>query len=54
MKYFIIVGIVIVVAVAALFLIKDSDALLLLAIATIIAGFWFAVLQIPKEDGGEY
>lgn len=50
MKYFIIIALVIVAAVTALFVIKDNDALLLAAIATVIVGFWFAVFQIPKEE----
>ncbi len=50
MKYFMIVALLIAIAVTALFVIEKSDALLLLAIATIIGGFWYAVFQIPKED----
>ena len=50
MKYFIIIALVIVAAVTALFVIKDNDPLLIAAIVTIIAGFWFAVFQIPKEE----
>ncbi len=50
MKYFMIVALLIAVAVVALFVIEKSDALLLLAIVTIIAGFWYAVFQIPKEE----
>ena len=50
MKYFILVIGIILVAVAALFIIKDSDALLLIAIATIIVSFFFAVFQITKES----
>ena len=53
MKYFMIIAVVIAVAVAALFIIKDNDALLLIAIAAVIAGFWFAVFQIPKERDTE-
>ena len=53
MKYFIIIALVIVAGVTALFVIKDNDALLLTAIVTIIAGFWFAVMQIPKEKDPE-
>ncbi|QOR62867.1 hypothetical protein ACM66Z_05255 [Sulfurovum sp. ST-21] len=49
MKYISIVLILIAVALAALFLIKESDALLLTAIVAVIAGFWIAVFQIPKE-----
>lgn len=51
MKYFMIIGVIIAVAVTALFVIDKSDALLLTAIVAIIAGFWFAVFQIPKEEG---
>jgi len=50
MKFISIVVILIAVALAALFVIKDSDVLLLTAIAALIAGFWVAVLQIPKEE----
>ncbi len=50
MKYFMIILILIVVALAALFIIKDNDLLLVGAIITIIAGFWIAVFQIPKES----
>jgi len=50
MRYFIIIFLLIVAGVAALFVIKDNDALLLAAIATIIAGFWIAVMQIAKES----
>lgn len=50
MKYFMIITLLIVAGVSALFIIKDNDALLLTAIATIIVGFWLAVMQIPKED----
>ena len=50
MKYFVLVLIIILVAVAALFIIKDNDALLVTAIVTVIAGFWIAVFQIPKEE----
>jgi len=50
MKFISIVGALIAVALAALFIIKDSDALLLIAIAAVIVGFWVAVFQIPKEE----
>ncbi len=50
MKYFIIILVLIIVAVGALFVIKDNDLLLVTAIVTIIAGFWFAVFQIPEES----
>ena len=50
MKYFMLVIGIILVAVAALFIIKDNDALLLIAIVTIIVSFWIAVFQIPKES----
>jgi len=50
MKFISIVLLLIAVAVAALFLIKDSDALLLTAIAAIIIGFWYGVFTIPKES----
>ncbi len=50
MKYISIVLLLIVVALAALFLIKDSDVLLLTAIVAVITGFWVAVFQIPKEE----
>lgn len=53
MKYFMIIAVVIAVAVTALFVIKDNDALLLMAIAAVIVGFWFAVFQIPKEKDPE-
>ena len=53
MRYFIIIALLITAGVAALFIIKDNDALLLAAIATIIVGFWVAVLQIPKEKDPE-
>jgi len=50
MKFISIVLALIAIAVIALFIIKDSDALLLTAIVAIIAGFWVAVFQIPKEE----
>jgi len=50
MKFILIVGILILTAVTALFVIDKSDALLLSAIVTLIVGFWFAVYQIPKES----
>jgi len=50
MKYFMIITLIIAVAVVALFVIKDNDAFLLTAIAAVIAGFWYAVFQIPKEE----
>jgi len=50
MKFISIVLVLIAVALAALFLIKDSDALLLGAIATIIVVFWVGVFTIPKES----
>ena len=50
MKYFMIIAIIITFAVTIHFLIKDNDVLLLMSIATIIAGFWYAVFQIPKES----
>ena len=50
MRFISIVLVLIAVALAALFLIKDSDALLLTAIVALIAGFWVAVFQIPKEE----
>ncbi len=53
MKYFIIIALIIAVAVTALFIIEDNDVLLIAAIITIIAGFWFAVFQIPKEEDPE-
>lgn len=49
MKYFLIVTLIVLVAVAALFIIKDNDILLVGAIITVIAGFWYAVFQIPNE-----
>jgi len=51
MKYFAIILVLIIVGVTALFVIDKSDALLLTAIAALIAGFWVAVFQIPKEEG---
>ncbi len=53
MKYFIIIAIIIAVAVTALFVIDKNDVLLIAAIVTIIAGFWYAVFQIPKESDSE-
>jgi len=50
MKFITIVLVLIAVALAALFIIKGSDILLLLAIASIIVGFWYAVFTIPKEE----
>jgi len=50
MKYISIVLVLIAVALVALFVIKESDPLLLTAIVAIIAGFWMAVFQIPKEE----
>jgi len=50
MKFISIVLVLIAVALVALFTIKDSDALLLTAIVAVIAGFWVAVFQIPKEE----
>lgn len=50
MRYFIIIAVLIVVALGALFVIKDNDALLLTAIVAVIVGFWIAVFQIPKES----
>ncbi len=50
MKFISIVGILVAVALAAMFVIKDSDALLLAAIVAVIAGFFVAVFQIPKEE----
>ena len=50
MRYFIIIALLIIAGVVSLFLIKDNDGLLLTAIATIIIGFWIAVMQIPKEE----
>jgi len=50
MKFISIVLVLIAVALAALFIIKGSDVLLLMAIATIIVGFWYAVFTIPKES----
>ncbi len=49
MRYFIIILGLIVVALAALFIIKDNDLLLIGAIIAVITGFWIAVFQIPKE-----
>jgi uncharacterized membrane protein YccC len=53
MKFLAIILGLIVVAVTALFVIDKSDALLLSAIVAIIVGFWFAVYQIPKEEGDD-
>jgi len=50
MKFISIVVVLIALALVAMFVIKDSDALLLTAIVAIIAGFWVAVFQIPKEE----
>lgn len=50
MKYFMSVGLLIAFAVAANFLIKDNDGLLLATIATIIAGFWYGVLRIAHDE----
>jgi len=50
MKFISIVLVLVAVALAAMFIIKDSDPLLLTAIIAIIAGFWVAVFQIPKEE----
>jgi len=50
MKYISIVLILIGVALGALFVIKDNDALLLTAIVAVIAGFWVAVFTIPNES----
>jgi len=50
MKFITIVLILIAVALAALFIIKGSDVLLLMAIAAIIVGFWYAVFTIPQEE----
>jgi uncharacterized membrane protein YccC len=50
MKFISIVLALIAVALMALFIIKGSDVLLLIAIATIIVGFWIAVFQIPQES----
>ena len=50
MKFISIVLVLIAVALAALFVIKDSDVLLLTAIVAVIVGFWVAVFQIPKEE----
>ncbi len=50
MRYFIIITLLILAGVGALFIIKDNDALLLGTIAVVIVGFWFAVMQIAKEE----
>jgi len=50
MRFISIVLVLIAVALGALFTIKDSDVLLLTAIVALIAGFWVAVFQIPKEE----
>ncbi len=49
MKFMNIVLILITVTLADMFIIKGSDALLLMAIAAVIVGFWYAVFTIPKE-----
>jgi len=49
MKFLYIVLALIAVALVALFVIKGSDVLLLLAIAAVIVGFWYAVFTIPQE-----
>lgn len=50
MKYFTNIGLVIAFAVAANFMVKDNDTLLLATIATIIAGFWYGVLRIAHDE----
>ena len=50
MRYFLIIAFLIIAGVAALFIVKDNDALLLGTIAVVIAGFWIGVMQIPKES----
>ncbi|MCW8895828.1 MAG: hypothetical protein OQK48_08115 [Sulfurimonas sp.] len=54
MRYFINISLVIAFAVAANFIIKDNDAMLLMAIGTIIAGFWYAVFSIVKHEELRY
>jgi hypothetical protein len=49
MKFISIILVLVVVALAVLFLVKGSVALLLAAIAAVIVGFWFAVFTIPGE-----
>ncbi|WP_187647624.1 hypothetical protein [Nitrosophilus labii] len=50
MKYLIVVLALIAIGVIALFVIKKSIALLLAAIVAIIAGYFFAVSTIAKEE----
>jgi len=50
MKFFVIVAALIALGLAALFLIKHSGFWLIVTIIAIIAGFWAAVFQIPKEE----
>ena len=50
MKFISIVLVLIVVALIALFVIKGSDTLLLMAIGAVIVGFWLAVFTIPQES----
>ncbi len=50
MKYMIVVLALIAIGVIALFVIKKSIALLLAAIVAIIAGYFFAVSTIAKEE----
>lgn len=50
MKYFMNIGLVILFALVAHFLIKDNDAMLLATIGTIIGGFWYGVLRIAHDE----
>ncbi|MCP4199673.1 MAG: hypothetical protein GY762_21215 [Proteobacteria bacterium] len=53
MQYFIILTILIVAGVAALFTIKNNDALLIGTIIVVIVGFIFGVSRIAKEKDKE-
>ncbi len=49
MQFFIIITLLISAGVAALFTIKNSDALLIATFCAVIVGFIFAISRIAKE-----
>ncbi|MCF6200885.1 MAG: hypothetical protein L3J42_01960 [Hydrogenimonas sp.] len=50
MKYMVVVLLLIAIAVAALFIIDKSVPMLIVAIVSIIAGYFLAVFTISKEE----
>ncbi|MCK4975168.1 MAG: hypothetical protein KAR81_07930 [Sulfurimonas sp.] len=50
MKYLMTLTLIIALAVVALFTIKNSDAYLLATLGTIIAGFFYGVFNIAKDE----